>query len=63
VVLVDGEAAGVITSGNFSPILERGIALAFLPPDVEVGAAVQIDQRGRPVAGRVVKPPFVRPST
>ena len=31
-VLVDGEPAGEVTSGNFSPTLERGIALAFLPP-------------------------------
>src|SRR5581483_6389307 len=30
--LVDGSAAGEVTSGNVSPVLERGIALAFLPP-------------------------------
>src|SRR5437660_5459968 len=30
-VLVDGKRAGEITSGNFSPMLEKGIALAFLP--------------------------------
>ena len=36
-VLVDGEPAGVVTSGNFSPVLEQGIALAFLPPEVEIG--------------------------
>ena len=26
---------GEVTSGNFSPVLEQGIALAFLPPDVD----------------------------
>ena len=35
----DGEAVGEVTSGNFSPELERGIALAFLPPDVADGDA------------------------
>ena len=32
-VRVDGAAAGETTSGNFSPVLGHGIALAFLPPD------------------------------
>ena len=58
-VLVDGEAVGVVTSGNFSPVLEQGIALAFLPPEVEVGTAVAIDVRGEAVPATVVKPPFV----
>lgn len=59
-VLVGGEPAGTVTSGNFSPMLERGIALAFLPPDVEPGAPVEIDLRGTPVPGVVVRPPFYR---
>ena len=58
-MLVDGTEAGVITSGNFSPTLEKGIALAFLPPSVEIGDTVQIDVRGEPVDALVVKPPFV----
>jgi aminomethyltransferase len=58
-VLVDGIACGVVTSGNFSPVLEHGIALAFLPPSVSIGAAVQVDVRGTLLDGVVVKPPFV----
>jgi aminomethyltransferase len=58
-VLVSGASAGVVTSGNFSPMLERGIALAFLPPDVQEGASVEIDIRGRLTAAHVVRPPFV----
>jgi aminomethyltransferase len=58
-VLVDGVAVGEVTSGNFSPVLERGIALAFLPPAVDVGAAVTVDVRGRSVDATVVKTPFV----
>ena len=61
-VLVDGEPAGELTSGNFSPILEQGIALAFVPPIVEVGDEVAIDVRGSAVPARVVAAPFVAPT-
>jgi aminomethyltransferase len=50
---------GVITSGNFSPVLEQGIALAFLPPDIEPGTAVTIDVRGTDLPAVVTSPPFV----
>lgn len=59
-VLVDGELVGTVTSGNFSPVLERGIALAFLPPEVGVGSPVAIDQRGVLAPGEVVATPFTR---
>lgn len=55
----DGQRIGVVTSGNFSPSLERGIALAFLPPDTAEGAEVAIDQRGTAAAAKVVPTPFV----
>jgi aminomethyltransferase len=58
-VLAGGEPAGVVTSGNFSPMLGQGIALAFLPPDVEEGAEVEVDLRGTHVPARVVPTPFV----
>ncbi len=58
-VLVGGEPIGIVTSGNFSPVLGHGIALAFLPPSVEVGTAVSIDVRGSLLAGTVVDTPFV----
>ncbi len=58
-VLVDGEPTGVVTSGNFSPILGQGIALAFVPPSVAIGEEVAIDVRGAAVPATVVKPPFV----
>ncbi len=59
-VLVGGESCGVITSGNYSPVLQRGIALAFLPPETANGAAVEIALRGVGVPATVVKPPFQR---
>lgn len=59
-VVVEGRSVGEVTSGNFSPTLERGIALAFLPPDIGEGADVSIDVRGRYVPARVVQKPFYR---
>jgi len=59
-VLLDGKPAGEVTSGNYSPILDQGIALAFLPPEVEDGVPAEIDVRGRRLPATVVKLPFVR---
>ena len=50
---------GVVTSGNFSPMLGHAIALAFLEPTIEPGAALQVDVRGQRLDAQVVKPPFV----
>ena len=50
---------GEVTSGNFSPTLERAIALAFLPPELEDGIDVSVEMRGTLVPATVVKPPFV----
>lgn len=57
-VLVDGAVVGTVTSGNFSPMLGSGIALAFLPPDVEDGTPVVVDVRGSEVRASVTRPPF-----
>ncbi|HXY94455.1 MAG TPA: glycine cleavage system aminomethyltransferase GcvT [Acidimicrobiia bacterium] len=59
-VLRGDEAIGVVTSGNFSPTLERGIALAFVPPDVAPGDELTIDIRGRRAPATVAELPFVR---
>ena len=51
-------ADGEITSGTFSPTLERSIALARIP--ATDAARVQVDIRGKLLNARIVKPPFVR---
>ena len=60
VTVLTGESpVGVVTSGNFSPCLGHGIALAFVQPDVVEGASVDVEVRGSRLAGRVVPTPFV----
>ncbi|HEY1313511.1 MAG TPA: glycine cleavage system aminomethyltransferase GcvT [Steroidobacteraceae bacterium] len=50
--------SGEVTSGTFSPTLNRSIALARVP---KTGAGrVQVEIRGKAHAARIVKPPFVR---
>ncbi|MFM8267056.1 MAG: glycine cleavage system aminomethyltransferase GcvT [Ilumatobacteraceae bacterium] len=58
-VLVDGRRVGTTTSGNFSPVLGHGIALALLEPQLENGTDVTIDVRGATIPGRLVAVPFV----
>jgi aminomethyltransferase len=51
---------GEVTSGTFSPTLGASIALARLPAGVLAGEEAQVEIRGKALAARVVKPPFVR---
>ncbi len=57
--LYSGDAEiGEITSGGFGPTLEKSIALARIQHGW--GESCEVDMRGRRLAVRVVKPPFVR---
>jgi aminomethyltransferase len=58
-VLRDGVPIGRISSGNFSPVLGCGIALAFVEPGLEPGDDVSIDVRGTQVPAACVELPFV----
>ncbi|WP_040492200.1 glycine cleavage system aminomethyltransferase GcvT [Ilumatobacter nonamiensis] len=59
VVRVDGDDVGVVSSGNFSPVLGHGIAMAFVPPEIGIGRPVTVDVRGKELDGSVVEMPFV----
>jgi aminomethyltransferase len=50
--------AGEVTSGTFSPTLNRSIALARVP--ATAATSVQVEIRGKLHAASIVKPPFVR---
>jgi aminomethyltransferase len=60
-VLGDGVLLGEVTSGTFSPVLQRGIAMGYLTPAnaSEPGSVVEVDVRGRRGPATIVKPPFV----
>jgi glycine cleavage system T protein (aminomethyltransferase) len=51
---------GETSSGSFSPTLEQSIAFARLPLGVAPGEQVEVEVRGKRLAARVVKLPFVR---
>jgi glycine cleavage system T protein (aminomethyltransferase) len=58
--LKDGQVAGEVTSGTMSPVLKEPIGLAYLPvPLAKEGSTFEVEIRGKPVAARVVKTPFV----
>jgi aminomethyltransferase len=52
--------AGEITSGSFSPTLEKSIALARVPNGVQIGNTVQVEIRDKLLNASVVKYPFAR---
>ncbi|NBR99071.1 MAG: glycine cleavage system protein T [Actinobacteria bacterium] len=58
-VLVGETIVGRTTSGNFSPVLEHGIAIALVNSQLAIGSAVAIDVRGSRLDGVVVKLPFI----
>ncbi|HEY0665844.1 MAG TPA: glycine cleavage system aminomethyltransferase GcvT [Gallionella sp.] len=51
---------GEITSGSFSPTLEKSIALARVPSGVQIGDTVQVEIRDKLLNASVVKYPFAR---
>tara|TARA_A100001037_G_scaffold48109_1_gene39928 strand:+ start:1109 stop:2170 length:1062 start_codon:yes stop_codon:yes gene_type:complete len=50
--------SGAVTSGIFSPTLGQGIALARIPRQAQGDCEVEV--RGKRLAARIVRPPFVR---
>ncbi len=55
------EGGGEVTSGTHSPMLDRGIGLAYLPAErATLETEISIDVRGRPRRGRVVKRPIYK---
>ena len=57
--IYDGDReVGEITSGGFSPTLERSIAMARVAADA--GESLEVDIRGKRLPLRVVKMPFAR---
>ena len=60
VVVRDGVDVGVLSSGNFSPVLERGIGMGLLDEGLVAGEAVTVMLRGRAIPASLTALPFVR---
>jgi aminomethyltransferase len=58
--VVTKQGTGEITSGTFSPTLQRSIALARLPMGVRIGDEVEVEIRDKRLKAIIVKPSFVR---
>lgn len=62
-IVVGGANNGTITSGTFSPSLEKGIAMGYVTAaHSEVGSTLQVDVRGKLLAAEVVPLPFLKKS-
>jgi aminomethyltransferase len=58
-ILHEGEEAGVVTSGTFSPCLEHGIGMGYVTSALaEPGTGIEIDVRGKRRAARVGSKPL-----
>ncbi len=60
-VLGEGKEVGILTSGTHSPVLKKGIGLAYVQSEwAEVGTSLEVEIRGRAVPAAVVETPFVK---
>jgi aminomethyltransferase len=59
--LRSAQPIGIITSGSWSPTLQKAIALASVPPEfAQIGQSLAVEIRGKACPGTVVKRPFYR---
>lgn len=59
-ILEEGQPVGIATSGSYSPMLDCGIGLGYVPVECgDIGAELEIDLRGRRLPVVVAKTPFV----
>ncbi|MBI4417555.1 MAG: glycine cleavage system aminomethyltransferase GcvT [Ignavibacteriales bacterium] len=58
-----GLVVGTVTSGTFSPVLQRGIGMGYVEKNLAApGSTIAVDIRGKEVPATVVEVPFIRPS-
>jgi len=60
-IVINNARMGEVTSGTFSPMLEKGIGTGYVPAEYsKIGLEIGIDVRGRIVPAEIVKPPFYK---
>lgn len=57
-VLINNARAGEVTSGSYSPTLKAGIALAYLPVNLDPNAEIAVLLRNKPGRARLAQIPF-----
>jgi len=58
-IVISGKKVGEVTSGTFSPMLEKGIGVGYVPAEhSRIGTRLDIDIRGKMIPAEIVKPPF-----
>jgi aminomethyltransferase len=57
-VLRGTEDVGFVTSGTFSPLVRRGIALAYVATSVQADSELSVDVRGTRCKAEIHRPPF-----
>ena len=61
IIFKDGQEIGYITSGGFSPTLNKSIGLGLVKkPYSEVGTELEIEIRNKLLKGKIVSIPFYR---
>ncbi len=60
-ILAGGEKVGWVTSGTYSPTLEKNIGMGYVPVEhAEIGAALEVDVKGKRIPAAVVEMPFYK---
>jgi aminomethyltransferase len=63
-IVVGGKKVGEVTSGTFSPMLDRGIGTGYVQTEyTKIGTEIGIDIRGKVAIAEIVKPPFYKSGT
>lgn len=60
IVKQDGKEIGYITSGSYSPTLDKNLGLAIVPVEVNVDDTITVEIRGKDIEAKVVKTPFYK---
>jgi aminomethyltransferase len=60
-IMAGGAKVGEVTSGTFSPMLEKGIGAGYVLSEyAKIGTEIGIDVRGKVLSAEIIKPPFYK---
>jgi aminomethyltransferase len=62
-IKLEGREIGQTTSGTQSPSLKQGIALAYLPKELELGTRIHLEIRGVEAEAEICEPVFISRSS